>query len=207
MKSMEVLKPNIWYPIPKNNCSIYPSPQSILRKAVGTGEYKFVSQSITADHIRAACVMPLDVPFQHLMDEPWAMSYKSDEWRMIIVSTLKPSRWLEIARATGAISWYKGHPLSITYDWEESKPELDKHGLMVRPPNALGENGKENKVPKVGKQRKEYVREDVIEDLRSALMNHTEIGVKHGISRITVIKIAKQEGISSRRPAHGQTYA
>lgn len=204
---METIKPNVWYPIPPGNISKYPSPQSILRLAVGTGEYKFVSQTITPDHIRAACVMPLDVPFQHLLDEPWAMSYKSESWRMIIVSTLKPTRWLEIARATGAVSWYKGHPLSITYDWDESKPMLDKHGLMIRPPNAMGENGKiPAATPKVGKQRKGYVREDVIDDLRAGEMNHTAIGVKHGISRITVIKIAKQEGISSRRPSHGQTY-
>jgi len=206
---MEMIRPAVWYQNPPSDVSKYPSPQSILRKAVGTGEYKFVSQSITADHIRAACVMPLDVPFQHLMDEPWAMSYKSDEWRMIIVSTLKPSRWLELARASGAIGWYKGHHLSITFDWEESKPELDKHGLMIRPPNALGENGKTpTQLPKKkGRQQKDYVREDVINDLRNGELNHTQIGVKHGISRITVIKIAKQEGITSRRPSHGQTYA
>ena len=207
MKSMETLKPNIWYPIPKNNVSMYPSPQSILRLAVGTGEYKFVSQTITSDHIRAACVMPLDVPFQHLMDEPWAMSYKNDSWRMIIVSTLKPTTWLEIARASGAISWYKGHPNTITFDWEESKPVLDRHGLMVRPPNALGANGKENKIPSVGKQQKDYNREDVIDDLREGLLSQTAIGEKHGISRITVIKIGKQEGIITRRPSSVQTYS
>jgi len=115
----ESLVANKWYPYYKgpgrsyNNP--YPTPQSILRQAVGAEEYKFVSETVTTEHIRAAVVMPVDVPFQHLLAEvPWGMSYTTPDWRMLIVSVLDPYAWIELARASGAIGWFKGHQQTYT---------------------------------------------------------------------------------------------
>jgi hypothetical protein len=181
--------------------SPYPTPQSVLRRALGTEEYKFASETVTSDHIRAAVIMPLEVPFQHLLEcAPWGMSYTTPEWRMIIVSVLDPIKWLDLARASGAKAWLKGHNMTVTYNWEP--PPMDEHGLKKRPPNAQGVT----RVPEPGirkdkgQQRKAYDKESVIEDLRLGLF-HQDIAVKHGISRITVIKIAQQNGLSK-----GKTY-
>ncbi len=206
------LAANKWYPL-RNGKPLYPSPQAILRASVGASEYKFISETVTTEHIRAAVIMPLDVPFQHLLNESWAMSYKTDSWRMIIVSTLDPIRWIDVARASGAIAWLKNHSKTYTYQWEP--PELDANGLKVRPPNALGVTAppKEFDPDKkfrtrsdAGTQRKDYDKEELLSDCRAGLLNHSEIGLKHGISRITVLKIAKENGISKRRPHHGQSY-
>ena len=115
----------------------WPTPQSILRSAVGATEYKFICESVTIDHIRAAVIMPLNIPFYHLLQgEPWGMSYRTADWRMLIVSTLNTSRWIELAQASGAISWIKNHNMSYTYQWE--MPRVDEHGIKIRPPNAMG---------------------------------------------------------------------
>lgn len=206
MKHLETLVANKWYPHYKgagrSYRSVYPTPQSILRLAVGAEDYKFVSETVTSDHIRAAVVMPLDVPFQHLLaNEPWGMSYNNKEWRMLIVSTLDPMRWIELARASGAIAWLKGHNMTMTYNWEP--PETDEHGLKKRPPNALGVT----RIPEpglrsdAGVQRKDYNKEGILEDLRLGDMTQQEIATRHGISRITVLKIAQQYGLSK-----GKTY-
>jgi hypothetical protein len=209
MKPLEHLTANKWYPMQSNGKSLYPTPQSILRRAVGAEEYKFVSETVTTDHIRAAVIMPVDVPFQHLLDEaPWVMTFKTDQWRMLIVSVVNPTRWLELARASGAKAWLKGHNMTMTYNWEP--PELDEHGLKKRPGNALGitrvpEPGARVRSDK-GKQVKNYNLEDVLSDCRLGQMTHTDIGIKHGISRITVMKLANAAGIRQRRPHHGQSY-
>jgi hypothetical protein len=131
----ENLVANKWYPEftkPRRSyTSPYPTPQSILRKAVGVEEYKFSCETVTTEHIRAAVIMPLDLPFQHLLDEPWAMSYRTPQWRMIIVSTVDSLRWIRLARATGAVAWQKGHGMSCTYNWEP--PELDETGNKKQP--------------------------------------------------------------------------
>jgi hypothetical protein len=132
---METLVANKWYPEfskpRKSYYSPFPTPQSILRRAVGVEEYKFVCDTVTTDHIRAAIVMPLEVPFAHLLNEPWAMSYKTDRWRMILVSTVDPMRWIELARTSGAVAWQKGNNMTCTYNWEP--PILDEHGLKILP--------------------------------------------------------------------------
>ena len=131
----EILVANKWYPeFTKTRgryANPYPTPQSILRRACGVEEYKFMCETVTTDHIRAAVIIPLGVPFQHLLDEPWAMSYRTEHWRMIIVSTLKNLRWIDLARVTGAIAWQKGHNMSCTYNWEY--PELDETGNKKQP--------------------------------------------------------------------------
>lgn len=132
---MDTLVSNKWYPEflkPRRSyTSPYPTPQSILRQAVGVDEYKFISETVTTEHIRAAIVMPHSVPFQHLLNEPWALSYRTEHWRMILVSTVDPLRWIELARASGAFAWQKGNNMTATYNWEP--PVLDEHGLKILP--------------------------------------------------------------------------
>jgi len=206
MKPLESLQANKWYPHyngpGRSYKSSYPTPQSILRKAVGVEEYKFVSETVTTEHIRAAAVMPLDVPFQHLLESvPWGMTYTTKEWRMLIVSVLDPVKWLTMARMSGAIGWLKGHNQTITYNWEP--PEVDEHGLKKRPPNALGitgepvrhANGRKVRTDS-GSIKKSYNKEALLADVRLGLMTHTEIGQKHGISRITVFNIARRHGLT-----------
>jgi hypothetical protein len=181
-----------------------------LRRAVGAEEYKFVSETVSTEHIRASCIIDPAVPFQHLLaGEPWGMSYRDLEWRMLIVSTLDPLRWIELARASGARAWLKGHTQTYTYNWEP--PPLDKHKLKIRPPNALGITGDQTKHSNgrlVRKDRgapKKYKPELLLADLMLGDMTHSELAVKHGISRITVFNFAKRNGITQRQAHHGQT--
>lgn len=210
----ETLVANKWYPQytgPGRSYKIlYPTPQSILRRAVGAEEYKFVSETVSTEHIRASCIIDPAVPFQHLLaGEPWGMSYRDLEWRMLIVSTLDPLRWIELARASGARAWLKGHTQTYTYNWEP--PPLDKHKLKIRPPNALGITGDQTKHSNgrlVRKDRgapKKYKPELLLADLMLGDMTHSELAVKHGISRITVFNFAKRNGITQRQAHHGQT--
>jgi hypothetical protein len=118
------------------------------------------------------------------------MSYKNDRWRMVIVSTVDPLRWIEQARASGAQAWLKGHQQTCTYNWEP--PELDATGNKVRPPNALGTqvfgNCKKH-------YKKKYNLAEVIYDINSRTATTKEIGERHGISSATVSGIAKRAGI------------
>lgn len=203
----ESLVANKWYPHYKgpgrsyNNP--YPTPQSILRQAVGAEEYKFVSETVTTEHIRAAVVMPLNVPFQHLLSEvPWGMTYTTKEWRMLIVSVLDPYPWIELARASGAIGWLKGHAQTYTYQWEP--PPRDHTGNKIRPGNALGITGKVERTEegrKVRKDRgrpKKFDREALLDDLREDKKTHTELAIKHNVSRITVHTFARRNGFVKR---------
>jgi len=212
MKPLESLTANKWYPL-QNGKPLYPTPQSILRESVGADTYAFLSETVTTDHIRAATIMPRGVPFQHLIQAaPWAMTYTTPEWRMIIVSTLDPVRWLELARASGAKAWLKGHNMTYTYNWE--LPETDAHGLKKRPPNALGVN--ETAPVKIvapirpfrtrsdaGRQYKNYDKAALIEDLKAGNMTRVALGEKYGLSRITVMEIAKAAGLGTKRNQHG----
>ena len=190
----ESLVANKWYPHyrgPGRTYTIpYPTPQSVLRQAVGAEEYKFVSETVTTEHIRAAVVLPVSVPFEHLLAEPWSMSYCTNNWRMLIVSTLDPLRWIELARASGATAWLKGHHQTYTYNWEP--PLTDAIGNKIRPPNSPG-------APLFGDCKKHYKKKynlaEVISDLNNRYLNCREIGEKHGISSATVHGIAKRAGI------------
>jgi len=213
----ESLVANKWYPQytgpGRSYRSIYPTPQSILRRAVGAEEYKFVCETVSTEHIRAAVIMPLDVPFQHLLSgEPWGMSYRDAEWRMIIVSTLDPLRWIELARASGAIAWMKGHTQTYTYNWEP--PPLDQHKLKIRPHNALGITGANmgkktletgRKVRKDRGAPKKYNPEELLADLTLGHMSHNELAAKYRVSRLTIFNFAKRNGFTQRQPHHGQT--
>ena len=200
MKPVETMTANKWHPIPSGNSNIFPSPQSVLRSALGVVEYKFVSETVTSDHIRAAVIMPLTTPYSHLLvDVPWSMVYTTGSWRMLIVSVLDPVRWITMSRACGAVAWLKGHSITCTYNWEP--PAVDEHGLKIRPPNAMGmtrpaeyhESGRLVRNDS-GKARK-YNEAEVLADLTHGFLTQPEIGEKHGISRITVLKIAKLNGI------------
>jgi hypothetical protein len=209
MKTSDNLTPNKWHPIPRNNVRIYPSPQSILRESVGADEYKFVSETVTTEHIRAAVIMPLDKPYLHLLNEPYSLVHVRPTWRMIIVSTLDPVKWLDLARATGAISWWRGHNMTVTYNWE--RPLTDDLGNKIRPPNALGvtkppnaleatksavftESGRRVRSD-IGVPRGKYDLDNLLEDIRAGTMTWVDIGLKHNISRITAMNIGRQHGI------------
>jgi len=196
-KPSSQLVANKWHPQAGDGIQRYPSPQSVLRACLGESQYKFVSETVTAEHIRAACVLPLGIPFSHLMDVPWAMNYRASEWRMIIVSTLDAVRWIDLARSSGAIGWLKAANLTITYNWE--KPPLDEHNCKIRPPNALGSNG-HSKPPELRRtdfasQKKSYDREDLLADLRAGILTRTQIAEKHNLSRNRIHILARQEGI------------
>ena len=189
----EALVANKWYSIYKKPSTGYPSPQSILRAAVGAQEYMFLSETVTTEHIRAAVVMPLDVPFQHLLSEvPWGMSYTTPDWRMIIVSVLDPYAWIELARASGALGWMKNHNKSYTYNWEP--PVLDQHGLKFRA--GAGRPTNEAMDARGSGRPQKYDRDALLEDLRIGSKTHTELAIKHGISRISVLKFAQKNGLS-----------
>lgn len=204
MKPVETMTANKWHPIPNGNKDVYPSPQSVLRAALGVSEYKFVSETVTSDHIRAAVILSVDTPYSHLLvDVPWSLVYTTQGWRMLIVSVLDPVRWITMARACGAISYLKGNSLTYTYNWEP--PQVDEHGLKIRPPNALGTT-RPSEFHQTGRkvrddfgQSRKYNEADMLSDIMAGVMTQTEIGVKHGVSRITVLKVAKLNGIVSRK--------
>ena len=194
------LHANKWYPIPTGNKrEPYPSPQSILRASVGEKAYKFECKTVNTDHIRAACILPKSIPFTHLMATPWSLAYATDAWRMIIVSCQDFYTWIDLARASGAIAWQIGHAKTHTYQWEP--PRLDRQGMEIRPPNTIANTlGRRSTF---NSQYKDYDREAVLDLLREGQLSMTEIGAQHGISRITVQKIASRAGISQRKPHWG----
>lgn len=192
----DALVANKWYPYYKGPLKLYntpyPTPQSILRASVGSIEYSFVSETVTPGHIRAAVVMPRDVPIQHLLSQmPWSMIYTTPTWRMIIVSVTDVMTWIELARASGAVAWLKTHAQTHTYNWEP--PERDETGNKIRPPNAMGMTQTLD-----GKRcyKKRYDRDEVLSDLKCGRYSTVEIGVRHGITSATVQSIAKQERIA-----------
>jgi hypothetical protein len=189
---------NKWYPEYQGSSipykTQYPTPQSILRASVGSVEYSFVSETVTPEHIRAAVVMPRDVPVEHLLaNVPWGMTYTTPDWRMLIVSVVDPGAWIEIARASGAVAWMKTHSQTCTYNWEP--PPRDHTGSKIRPPNAPGSvmftDCKTH-------YKKKYDLAEVISDLNNRYLNTKEIGDKHGISKATVQNIASRAGIKLR---------
>jgi len=205
MGMLESLTPNKWYPDYKGRNrsyrSKYPSPQSILRRSVACEDYKFISEMPNTEGIRAAVIMPKGMPFRHLLNEPWSLVFHYAEWNMIMTSTYDNIRWLDLAKSTGCIAYQVGHTKTSTYKW--SPPELDEHNMKVRQPGPLkADRSSQDYEPK---QRKSYDKQALLQDLRIADANHTKLGVKYGLSRITVLKIAHDAGIRQRGPAHGQS--
>jgi hypothetical protein len=131
------------------------------------------------------------------------MNVRESEWRMIIVSAVDPLRWIQLARASGAVAWLKASSMTYVYQWEP--PKLDATGAKIRPGNALGITGESTISPSgrkkrndTGRAKKDYDRNEIIADLLLGEMNHTEIGLKHGLTRITIMKIAHSENIRER---------
>lgn len=193
-KPSSQLVANRWHPMQGDGTTKYPSAQAVLRASLGEVNYKFVSETVTSEHVRCACVMPLHLPFSHLLDVPWAMVYRAPEYRMIIASVLDTVKWLDLARMTGAIGWFKASNMTITYQWEP--PVRDATGNKVRPPNALGITSTESKNSQFASQRKEYAREEVLSDLRAGILTKTEIADKYELSRNRIHIMAKQYGIT-----------
>lgn len=193
---------NKWYPFFKGPGRSYgvpfPTPQSILRGACGEENYKFEAKTVNTDYIRAACVMPRGLPYQHLMNVPWSMAYTTKEWVMIMVSVIDYYSWVDLAKSSGAIGYLIGHSKSHIYHWEP--PRLDQHKLEVRPTNTLKWEGHRSDFDS---QVKDYDKEAILDDLREGTMTHTEIGKKHGLSRITIQRISSRAGISMRKPHWG----
>jgi hypothetical protein len=177
----------------------YPSPQSILRASVGEENYRFESKIVNTDFVRAAAIIPRDLAFAHLMNTPWSMCYKTELWTMVIVSVADFYSWVDLARSSGAIAWLVGHVKTFIYHWEP--PRLDSHKLEIRPPNTLKLEGATRS--DYDGQKKEYDKEAVLDLLREGNLTHTEIGNQHGISRITVQRIASRAGIRQRAPHWG----
>lgn len=142
MEKIEFFKPNIWYPneTKSNNksCKSYPSPQNVLRRAVGANDYLFKAEGPCSDHIRAAAVFPLANGIEHLLRDHWSMVYTTPKWRMVMVSCVDNARWIKRARQAGAIAWLKGGSRSQVYIW--TPPELDSNGLKIAWRKSLGKS-------------------------------------------------------------------
>jgi hypothetical protein len=138
MIPLKYISANTWHPPTiGNRRSPYPLPQTILRQSVGVTDYKFQCETVTTESVRAAVVMPRGVPFEHLLTVPWAMTYTTENWVMIIASVEDQMAWIELARATGARHYFRSHGKCSVYRWHE--PELDEHRLKIRTRNAVKE--------------------------------------------------------------------
>ena len=185
------------------------SPQSFLKEAVGQEDYKWISKGPDTTAIRAAAVFPLDITqWAHLLDTPWGMNVRftrtvgkyTYHFRMLIVSVDDRHKWIERAVQAGATAWWLAATTNHVWTW--SPPDLDENGLEIRPTGTY--IGDETKLL-LRNQVRDYVLEDVISDVRANLLNFQQIGDKHGISRITVMKLAHRAGIRRNGIRHGQT--
>jgi hypothetical protein len=181
---------NKWYQTDKKSKLTYPTPQSILREAVGASEYKFLCKTTNTDHIRAAAIMP-------------ALIYKTKLWVMIIVSISEPTKWLDIAKSSGAIAWQKGSSQTVLYQWE--RPDMDQHGLEVRPSNTglvTDELAKSFQLKNPGKPRrqiKDYDHTAMMQDIKDNKLTYVAMAEKYNVSRITVMTNAHRAGYKSLR--------
>ena len=204
MKQYRQLTPNKWYgpagPITKRNS--YPSPQSLLRSSYtdDTSTYHWTSEGPTTSHIRAAAVFPRNVSVRDLLDSvEWGLVVFFEGKIMLVVSELRAKDWLDIAIEAGAEAWIINNNNASTWSWSE--PNLDEHGCKIRPlclQNAQSENIVEAfrlKKPDKRRQLLDYNYEQVLQDIAARDLTHDAIGVKHGISRNTVIKIAHRNGL------------
>jgi hypothetical protein len=149
-------------------------------------------------------VIPLEMSFSHLLNEPWAMSFKHTEWRMIMVSTLDPMRWITTARASGAIAWLKGNNMTVTYQWE--RPRLDASGNKYRPPGSPPPDTPPEfefayEKRKWTPPKTDIDREGLIADLQAGVLLQQELMEKYGITRLRVQSIAEEIGVAIGRIA------
>ena len=198
----ETLVANRWYPafkgVGRSYRNPYPTPQSILRESLGQEEYKWVCKTVTADHIRAACVLPRGVPYAHLTNAPWSLIYTTSDWVMIIVSVADRYKWIDLCRASGAIAWQTAHNMTYIYEW--TPPALDENGMEIRPPNALGATAVPgSKRADFNVPKKKYDRAALLDDIRSELLSYEAMSDKYGLTRQTIYNIQKREGIEQTR--------
>lgn len=203
------LSPNKWYG-PNGLYSgrgPFGSPQNYLKTVVGQEDYKWISKGPDPTYIRAAAVFPLDVAqWSHLLDVPWGLScrvvkevvnakygkYRYD-FRMLIVSVEDRIKWVERAVEAGATAWQISS--SNAHIWKYAPPDLDEHGLEIRP-NFTAGSVSADKINKV--QFKEYKLEDVLDELREGIP-YRQIGIKHSISNVTVMRIANRAGLQRNK--------
>jgi len=204
MKQYRHLSPNKWY-TPAGQSSkrtLYPSPQSLLRSSYtnDTTTYHWTSEGPTTMHIRAAAVFPRNAPIHNLLDNvEWGMIAFFDDKKMLVVSELRAKDWIDIAIEMGAEAWLINNNSASTWSWSE--PQLDETGNKVRPAclkDAQSENINEAfrlKKPDKQRQFKDYDYQGVLSDLRAGELTHAAIGVKHGLSRNSIIKLAHRNGL------------
>lgn len=210
MKPLKYISANTWHPPTiGNRRSPYPLPQTILRQSVGVAEYKFQCETVTTESVRAAVVMPRGVPFEHLLTVPWAMTYTTADWVMIIASVEDQMGWIELARATGCTHYFRSHGKCSVYKW--FPPEVDEFGLKIRPKTAMDwekimriERGES---PTKGNQYKQYNKARLLDEIRIGETSYPKLAVKYGVSRITVMRIAHDAGIRKLEKKNVKTQA
>jgi hypothetical protein len=191
---------NRWYDHNFNRINnVYPTPQSILRFACVVGDYKFLCDTVSTEHIRAAVVIKKDLAFSHLMATPWSMQYTTRDWRMIIASVLNIQSWIDLAASSGCDAFFKANSMTITYQYEP--PRLDACGNKYRPPGAPQPDVPD--VPEYGIQIKrkwtppktDFDREALLADIRAGVMLQQEIQDKYGLTRVRIKEIASEAGL------------
>lgn len=203
MIPLKYISVNTWHPITNGNKgNLYPLPQTLLRNAVGVSDYKFQCETVSTEGIRAAVIMPRGIAYAHLLNVPWSMTYTTKEWVMIIASVDDQLKWIDLARASGAIGYFRSHAKCNVYRWYE--PELDEHGLKVRAKSAVDwekiQRVERGESPTKGNQYKNYDKAGLLDDIREGVIEYTKLAVKHGVSRITVMRIAHDAGIRKNKP-------
>jgi hypothetical protein len=192
---------NRWYDHNfKRTNNVYPTPQSILRFACGVADYKFLCDTVSTEHVRAAVVIKKDLAFSHLMDTPWSMQYATADWRMIIVSVLNIQSWIDLAASSGADAFFKASSMTITYQYEP--PRLDSLGNKYRPPGAPGpdipeehEFGQEKKPRTWTPPKQDFDREGLLADIRAGVMLQQDLQLKYGLTRNRIKDIASKVGL------------
>jgi hypothetical protein len=180
--------------------NVYPTPQIILRFACGVADYKFLCDTVSTEHVRAAVVIQKDLAFSHLMATPWSMQYATNDWRMIIVSVLNIQSWIDLAASSGADAFFKANSMTITYQYEP--PRLDSTGNKYRPPGAPQPDIPD--VPEYGTPIKRkwtppgsvvFDREALLADIRAGVMLQQEIQDKYSLTRVRIKQIASEVGL------------
>ena len=179
--------------------NVYPTPQSILRFTCGVADYKFLCDTVSTDHIRAAVVLDKLKPFSHLMNTPWSMTYTTDAWRMVIVSVLNIQSWLDLAVSSGCDAFFKASSMTITYQWEP--PRMDSTGNKYRPPGSpmpdIPEEFEFNDLKRRTwtKPKTDFDRDGLLTDIREGVLLQQELIDKYGLTRVRIKQIASEVGL------------
>ena len=198
---IESMIANRWYDYNfKRINNVYPTPQSVLRFACGEQNYKFLCDTVSTEHIRAAVVLDKHKPFTHLMATPWSMQYATAEWRMVIVSVLNIQSWLDLAASSGCDAYFKSSSMTVTYQWEP--PRMDTTGNKIRPPGSPApdiaeerEFGLDKKERKWTPPKQDFDREGLLADIRGGVMLQQELQDKYGLTRNRIKDIAGRAGL------------